>query len=72
MKHALRDQQGATAISCSSWTLFGLSHPSTVANAIPLVNDWRMAAVVAADNASSAAPSEIPMVARFGKAISST
>ncbi len=44
-----RDTQGATAISYATWTLFGISHLSTVAYAILVVNDWRMAAVFAAN-----------------------
>lgn len=44
-----RDTQGATAISYTTWMLFGLSHLSTVAYAILVVNDWRMAAVFAAN-----------------------
>jgi uncharacterized protein with PQ loop repeat len=44
-----RDTQGATAISYATWTLFGLSHLSTVAYAILVVDDWRMAAVFAAN-----------------------
>src|SRR3712207_3031630 len=32
-----------------SWTLFGVSHLSTVAYAILVVDDWRMAAVFAAN-----------------------
>ena len=44
-----RDSQGATAISYATWTLFGVSHLSTVAYAILVVDDWRMAAVFAAN-----------------------
>ena len=44
-----RDRQGATAISYTTWALFGMSHFSTVAYAVLAVNDWRMAAVFAAN-----------------------
>ncbi|WP_262272416.1 hypothetical protein [Microvirga yunnanensis] len=44
-----RDTQGATAISYTTWILFGVSHLSTVAYAILVVDDWRMAAVFAAN-----------------------
>ncbi|MBM1170921.1 hypothetical protein [Microvirga arabica] len=44
-----RDTQGATAISYATWSLFGISHLSTVAYAILVVSDWRMAAVFAAN-----------------------
>jgi uncharacterized protein with PQ loop repeat len=44
-----RDTQGAAAISYTTWTLFGVSHLSTVAYAILVVDDWRMAAVFAAN-----------------------
>lgn len=44
-----RDTQGATAISYTTWILFGLSHLSTVAYAVLVVDDWRMAAVFAAN-----------------------
>ena len=44
-----RDTQGATAISYTTWVLFGVSHLSTVAYAILVVDDWRMAAVFAAN-----------------------
>jgi uncharacterized protein with PQ loop repeat len=44
-----RDMQGAGAISYTTWSLFGLSHLSTVAYAILVVDDWRMAAVFAAN-----------------------
>ncbi len=44
-----RDTQGATAISYTTWALFGVSHLSTVAYAVLVVDDWRMAAVFAAN-----------------------
>ena len=44
-----RDRNGATAISYTTWTLFGVSHLSTVAYAVLVVDDWRMAAVFAAN-----------------------
>ena len=43
------DTQGATAISYTTWTLFGVAHLSTVAYAVLVVDDWRMAAVFAAN-----------------------
>ena len=44
-----RDTQGATAISYVTWILFGVSHLSTVLYAVLVVDDWRMAAVFAAN-----------------------
>src|ERR687889_2092742 len=44
-----RDTQGAAAISYTTWALFGVSHLSTVAYAILVVDDWRMAVVFAAN-----------------------
>lgn len=44
-----RDTQGAAAISYTTWILFGVSHLSTVAYALVVVDDWRMAAVFAAN-----------------------
>ncbi len=44
-----RDTQGAAAISYTTWALFGVSHLSTVAYAVLVVDDWRMAAVFAAN-----------------------
>lgn len=44
-----QDTQGATAISYMTWGLFGVSHLSTVAYAVLVVDDWRMAAVFAAN-----------------------
>ncbi|MDF2689935.1 MAG: hypothetical protein K0Q80_2901, partial [Microvirga sp.] len=44
-----RDTQGAAAISYMTWILFGVSHLSTVAYAVLVVDDWRMAAVFAAN-----------------------
>ena len=44
-----RDRQGAAAISYTTWMLFGVSHLSTVAYAILVVDDWRMAAIFAAN-----------------------
>lgn len=45
-----RDTQGATAISYTTWALFGMSHLSTVAYALAVMNDWRMAAIFAANS----------------------
>lgn len=44
-----QDTQGATAISYATWGLFGVSHLSTVAYAVLVVDDLRMAAVFAAN-----------------------
>lgn len=44
-----RDRQGAAAISYTTWMLFGASHLSTVAYAVLVVDDWRMAAIFAAN-----------------------
>jgi uncharacterized protein with PQ loop repeat len=43
------DTQGATAISYTTWIFFGVSHLSTVAYAVLVVDDWRMATVFAAN-----------------------
>ena len=50
-----RDRNGATAISYTTWALFGASHLSTVIYAVLTVEDWRMAAVFAANTACCAA-----------------
>ncbi|MBJ6124318.1 hypothetical protein [Microvirga splendida] len=44
-----RDTQGASAISCATWVLFGVSNLSTVAYAVFVLSDWRMTAVFAAN-----------------------
>jgi hypothetical protein len=44
-----RDTGGASAISYSTWGLFAVSHLSTVAYAVLVVDDWRMAAVFIAN-----------------------
>jgi hypothetical protein len=44
-----RDTEGAIAISYSTWGMFSLSHMSTVAYAIVVVQDWKMACVFAAN-----------------------
>jgi uncharacterized protein with PQ loop repeat len=44
-----RDTEGAMAISYSTWGMFSLSHMSTVAYAIVVVQDWKMACVFAAN-----------------------
>src|SRR5919112_6380926 len=44
-----RDTQGASAISYATWILFGVSHLSTVAYAVLVVDDWRMAAIFTAN-----------------------
>ena len=44
-----RDQGGARAISYTTWGLFAISHFSTVAYAIVVANDWRMASVFVAN-----------------------
>lgn len=36
-------------VSCMAWTIFGLSHGSTVAYALLSLGDWRMAAIFAAN-----------------------
>ena len=40
-----RDREGAAAISCLTWVLFAVSNLSTVAYAVVVVDDWRMAAI---------------------------
>ena len=46
-----RDPHGATAISRTTWLLFAVSHLSTVAYAVTVADDWRMAAVFGANTA---------------------
>jgi hypothetical protein len=41
------DTQGAAAISYMTWGLFGASHLSTVAYAVLVVGDWRLAPIFA-------------------------
>lgn len=40
-----RDRDGAAAVSCLTWLMFALSHLSTVAYALIVIEDWRMAAI---------------------------
>jgi len=44
-----RDPGGASAISYTTWGLFAISHVSTVAYAVMVVDDWRMVAVFTAN-----------------------
>ena len=46
-----RDRNGATAISYATWGLFAVSNVSTVAYAVLTLEDWRMAAIFAANAA---------------------
>ncbi|CAH1679846.1 conserved hypothetical protein [Hyphomicrobiales bacterium] len=41
----IQDPDGALAISCATWSLFGISHLTTVVYALLAVHDWTMAAV---------------------------
>jgi len=41
----IQDPDGARAISCATWSLFAISHLTTVAYALLAVHDWTMAAV---------------------------
>ena len=50
-----QDTQGATAISYATWGLFGVSHLSTVAYAVLVVDDLRIA--VSSRQTLCAAPS---------------
>jgi uncharacterized protein with PQ loop repeat len=45
----IRDREGAAAVSCTTWLLFAVSHMSTVAYALLVIGDWRMAIVFAAN-----------------------
>lgn len=45
----LRDRNGASAISYTTWGMFAVSHVSTVGYAILVVVDWRMAAIFGAN-----------------------
>lgn len=40
-----RDREGAAAISCLTWVMFAVSNLSTVAYAVVVLDDWRMAAI---------------------------
>src|SRR5262245_7127290 len=44
-----RDRGRAEAVSCATWVMFALSHLSTVAYAILVVDDWRMAVLFGAN-----------------------
>lgn len=46
-----RDQSGAAAISYTTWGLFAVSHLSTMAYAIVIVEDWSMALVFGVNTA---------------------
>lgn len=41
----IQDPDGARAISCATWSLFAISHLTTVVYALLAVHDWTMAAV---------------------------
>src|SRR5262245_15650131 len=47
IRKALTDENGASAISCTTWTLFLVAHISTVAYAIVIRSDWGLAACFA-------------------------
>jgi len=40
-----RDRDGAAAVSCLTWLLFAVSHLSTVAYAVVVIDDWGMATI---------------------------
>lgn len=44
-----RDKGGASGVSYTTWTLFAVSHLSTVAYALLTLGDWGMAAVFGAN-----------------------
>jgi uncharacterized protein with PQ loop repeat len=44
-----RDQNGARAISCMTWGSFVVANSSTVAYALLVTSDWRMAAIFGAN-----------------------
>src|SRR3954454_5315924 len=46
-----RDQNGASAVSCTTWCLFALSHVSTMGYAVLALNDWGMAEIFGANTA---------------------
>ena len=46
---AAKDRNGATAISCTTWWLFLLANFSTIAYAIVIQSDWRLAACFGAN-----------------------
>jgi hypothetical protein len=50
-----RDSGGASAISYSTWALFGASHVSTVAYAVATLHDWRLAFIFTANAAACGA-----------------
>lgn len=67
-----RDDRGADAISYTTWTLFALSHVSTVAYAVLTVDDWKMAAVFGANTLCCIAILAVTAYkrARFARSIS--
>jgi hypothetical protein len=50
-----RDTGGASAISYSTWGLFGVSHLSTVVYALAALGDWRLAFIFTANAAACGA-----------------
>jgi hypothetical protein len=50
-----RDGGGASAISYTTWGLFGASHLSTVAYALATLHDWKLAFIFSANTAACAA-----------------
>lgn len=51
----VRDASGAKAISCTTWSMFGVSHLSTATYALSVVEDWSMVAIFTANTACCAA-----------------
>ncbi len=49
IRKAATDENGASAISCTTWVLFLVAHLSTVAYAIVNRSDWGLAACFAAN-----------------------
>jgi hypothetical protein len=47
IRKAATDENGASAVSCTTWTLFLVAHLSTVAYAIVNRSDWGLAACFA-------------------------
>lgn len=51
MQSIVRDQNGASAISCMSWLMFAASHFSTAVYSGAIAQEWRLATVFGVNGA---------------------
>lgn len=61
-----RDQGDARAVSCTTWSLFALSHLATVSYALTVIGDLTMAAVFALNGIACLAILGLTILKRMG------